>query len=117
LKVIKLDACWILSNITAGSDGHVGMFLSRKELIKKLLDMLAEEETLLKSEVITVFSNLGENCGDFQVEEFYVEQGVLESIVELLKEDEEQVVVGALRNLYNILHRAYIRDKAELITN
>jgi hypothetical protein len=51
------------------------------------------------------------------VEEFYIESGIIDSIVDMLKEEDEKIVLRVLQNLHNILLRAELRNKEGVLEN
>lgn len=71
-------------------------------MLEQLLDLMICDESWVKTEIIAIFANLGENCSEFEVEEFYVEIEIMRFIVELLQDEDIIIVESTLRNLFNI---------------
>jgi hypothetical protein len=69
----------------------------------------------VRAEALRVLVGLGEGGEELPLEEFYVEAEVVVALVELLGEEDEDVVLVALQNLFNMLQRADKKDKGELI--
>ena len=57
LQIVK-ECLWAFSNITAGSEDHIRMFLSCETLVEKILQMMNSLSNEIKREAILTFTNL-----------------------------------------------------------
>jgi hypothetical protein len=71
----------------------VAIMLSREEMLKTLLKLLNEDDKYVQIEILHIFTNLGDNCGQFDIEQFYVDKEIISSLVELLKIDDSLDIV------------------------
>jgi hypothetical protein len=114
-RILRRDACWALSNITAGLERHKMAVIRYEQLIEKLLLMLECEGLSIRKETIFVFANMCYNCGDFEIERYYVDKGIMDSLVDLLDSGDGNVIMAVLLNLGRILQQARSRNKALII--
>ena len=57
-KVIRTEACWVLSNIAAGSLEDVNFLLSHEKLVGKLILLFETDIPAVRAELAVLFSNL-----------------------------------------------------------
>ncbi len=55
-KTLRKEACWVLSNITAGSQEQLQMCIDQG-LIDILVDILTHDDTMVKMEAVWALSN------------------------------------------------------------
>lgn len=70
--VVLKEACWALSNITAGTDEHIVQFMLRKDLIEKLLNLNRVADQMVKSEILWIFTNLERSDLEVGIPEFFI---------------------------------------------
>eukprot|EP00178_Gracilaria_changii_P007837 TRINITY_DN24422_c0_g1_i1.p1 TRINITY_DN24422_c0_g1~~TRINITY_DN24422_c0_g1_i1.p1 ORF type:complete len:114 (-),score=12.11 TRINITY_DN24422_c0_g1_i1:262-603(-) len=56
-KVVRREACWVISNIAAGNRNQVEAILSRENMMKKILELFETDGNDVKREICYIFSN------------------------------------------------------------
>jgi hypothetical protein len=55
---IRKEACWILSNISAGLEEHLNIFYNNREFIETLFNIMSSDEIEVQKEVFWIIANL-----------------------------------------------------------
>eukprot|EP00483_Globobulimina_turgida_P001811 UN01813 len=101
---IKREACWTISNITAGSQQQIESVISCN-LIPTLINILASERFIVAKEALWAISNLTSGGSDKQVQ-FLVNQGVMQPLCKYFNPNQikgNKCLLVALEGLDNIL--------------
>ncbi|KAG7657540.1 Armadillo [Arabidopsis suecica] len=99
-KDIKKDACWTISNITAGTQEQIQMVIEAN-LIDPLVHLLQYAEFDIKKEAAWAIYNVTSGCHD-QVK-YLVEQGCITPLCDLLLCADPKIIIICLKGLENIL--------------
>jgi len=104
LKKLKKDACWVLSNIAAGSPNQV-QALFAEGLIELVIKNLAIESLEIKKEALCVISNATNNITKEQIE-YLLRQNIIEVLGCAIKSPNVELIGITLRVFDNILNKA-----------
>ncbi|PKA48398.1 Importin subunit alpha-1a [Apostasia shenzhenica] len=100
-RSIKQEACWIISNILAGSQENIQAVINAN-IISLLIDLLQNGEIDIKKEVAWALVNVTAGGTDDQIK-FLVSQGCIKPMCDLLTCSEPKIVAVCLEGLFNIL--------------
>ncbi len=100
-KGIRKDACWALSNVTAGSQSQIQAVIEAN-IIPSLIHILSEAEAGTKKEAAWAISNVARYGSPEQIH-YVVDQGCIRPLCDLLTAKDAQVVELALETLESIL--------------
>mmetsp|Transcript_471 Transcript_471/g.554 ORF Transcript_471/g.554 Transcript_471/m.554 type:complete len:545 (-) Transcript_471:45-1679(-) len=101
-KNVRKEMCWLISNITAGTQKQIGTFLKVPKLVEKVVNYAKDAPWDIRKEAIWAVSNACTGGTDSQVI-FMVNQDALESMVAALDVGEYKIVVVALEAIHNML--------------
>ena len=102
-KVVRREACWVISNITAGSSAQVSAVLNRPSIMTKVLSLFETDSNDVKREICYIFSNMA-HAGDQQlIYNIYREANLIRYYVNLLTAEEPKTIEVALECLYIVL--------------
>lgn len=102
-KVVRREACWVISNITAGSRQQVEAVLGRNSLLQKILGMFETDSNDVKREICYVFSNMAHSGEPQHIFNLYRDASIIRYYVNLLSADEAKTIEVALECLYIVL--------------
>lgn len=57
-RVVRVEICWILSNLAAGSKTQVETFTSRKDVLDKIAYLFNTDCIPIRKEICWIYSNL-----------------------------------------------------------
>ena len=100
-KGIRKEACWTLSNITAGNKSQIQHVIDHN-LIPPLVLLLGQAEFDIRKEVAWCISNATSGGSPEQIK-YIVGQGAIPNLVSLLDVAETKIITVALEGLENIL--------------
>jgi len=98
---IKKEACWTISNITAGNKDQVQAVIDAN-IIPPLIHLLLHAEFEIKKEAAWAISN-ATSGGTFHQIEYLVTRGCIPPLCDLLTVQDNKIVQVALEGLGNIL--------------
>lgn len=102
-KVVRRQACWVLSNITAGSKGQVQAVINAQPLMKRVLELFQMDGNDVKREVCYIFSNMSHSGDPEVIFNLYRTTGIIRYYINLLSVQDNKTVEVALQSLYVIL--------------
>uniref|UniRef100_A0A453AM35 IBB domain-containing protein n=1 Tax=Aegilops tauschii subsp. strangulata TaxID=200361 RepID=A0A453AM35_AEGTS len=100
-KIIKKQACLIVSNITAGSKDQIQAVIDA-DVMNHVIVLLKTSETDLKKEAAWAISNAASGGSSDQIQ-YLVSRGCLEPLCNVLKYQDVDLVYTCLEGLQNIL--------------
>lgn len=100
-KGIRKEACWTISNITAGEKNQIQAVIDTN-VIPPLLALLATAEFDIRKEAAWAVSNATSGGSQEQIK-YLVSQGCIPPLCELLEVADARVITVALEGLENIL--------------
>ncbi|KAJ0092139.1 hypothetical protein Patl1_24834 [Pistacia atlantica] len=100
-KSIKKEACWTISNITAGSKSQIQAVIEAN-IIAPLVHLLQNAEFEVKKEAAWAISNATSGGSREQIQ-FLVNQGCIKPLCDLLVCPDPRIVTVCLEGLENIL--------------
>lgn len=100
-KGIRKEACWTISNITAGNKDQIQAIID-SNLIPPLIQLLESAEFDIRKEAAWAISN-GTSGGTPNQIKFFVSQGCIRPLCDLLTVSDPRIVTIALEGLENIL--------------
>ncbi|XP_010442391.1 PREDICTED: importin subunit alpha-1-like [Camelina sativa] len=99
---IKRDACWAISNITAGTEEEIQLVIDAN-LIPKLVNLAQNAEfDIIKEKAVRAISHAALGGSNDQIR-YLVEQGCIKPLCDLLVCPEPEVIFKCLYGLENIL--------------
>jgi importin subunit alpha-1 len=100
-KGIRKETCWSLSNIMAGTSEQISSVIMAN-LIPDLIFLLGNGEFDIRKEIAWAFSNASSSGTRDQIK-FFVDQGCIAPLCELLAANDSKIVEVALDAIANIL--------------
>ncbi|KAH9730669.1 Importin subunit alpha-2 [Citrus sinensis] len=100
-KSIKKEACWTISNITAGNVNQIQAIIEAG-IIGPLVNLLLNAEFEIKKEAAWAISNATSGGSNEQIK-FLVSQGCIKPLCDLLNCPDPRIVTVCLEGLENIL--------------
>ena len=100
-KSIKKEACWTISNITAGNKDQIQAIVENN-IVPPLIYLLAHAEFDIKKEAAWAVSN-ATSGGTHQQISYLVEMGAIKPLCDLIVCSDARIVTVALEGLENIL--------------
>ncbi|KAI3834411.1 hypothetical protein MKX03_032522 [Papaver bracteatum] len=98
---IKKEACWTISNITAGNKDQIQAVIAA-EIIGPLVHLLQTAEFIIQKEAAWAISNATDGGTDEQIK-YLVGQGCIRPLCDLLVCHDPRIVTVCLEGLENIL--------------
>ena len=100
-KGIRKEACWTISNITAGNKDQIHAVIDNN-IVPPLIQLLAHAEFDIRKEAAWAISN-ATSGGNAEQIKFLVQQGCIRPLCDLLTVNDSKIVTIALEALENIL--------------
>ncbi|KAL5723916.1 hypothetical protein ACHQM5_007250 [Ranunculus cassubicifolius] len=101
-KSIKKEACWAISNITAGNKEQIQVVIEA-DIIGPVVDLLQTAEFVIKKEAAWAISNAISGGSNDQIK-YLVSQGCIKPLCDLLVCPEPKIVAVCLEALDSILN-------------
>jgi len=102
-RAIRKETCWLLSNISAGTQSQIGSVFKQRKIIQLLVENAKNEGWDVRKEAIWSVSNIFTGGNDFHVQSLVQADG-LEAMCNVLDiPGENRLVVAALDAIENIL--------------
>jgi len=100
-KAIRKEACWTISNITAGNRAQVQAVIDA-QIIPRLVTLLKNSDFDIKKEAAWALSN-ATSCGSPEQIRYLVDCHIIEPMCDLLANSDSRIVLVGLEALENIL--------------
>jgi len=100
-KSIRKEACWTISNITAGNPDQIE-FVINANIIPPLVSILKNEEFDIQKEAAWAISNATSGGNDAQIR-YLADQGVIPRLCELFTCPDAKIIMVAMEGIENIL--------------
>ena len=100
-KTIKKEACWTISNITAGNKDQIQAIID-EGIVPPLVDLLANAEFDIKKEAAWAISNATSGGTHMQIK-YLVSMQCIKPLCDLINCSDARIVTVALEGLENIL--------------
>ena len=98
---IKKEACWTISNITAGNTQQIGLVIDHN-IVPVLVSLLRGAEFDIKKEAAWAISNATSGGSEEQIR-FLVAQGCIPPLCDLFTCPDPKIITVALEGIENIL--------------
>lgn len=102
-KVVRREACWVISNIAAGNRTQVEAILARETLLKRILELFDTDSNDVRREICYIFSNLAHSGEPTLIFNLYKNINVIRYYVNLLAAEDYKSVEVALECLFIVL--------------
>lgn len=102
-KVVRREACWVVSNITAGNKFQVDAILARESMLKNILHLFETDGNDVKREICYIFSNLAHSGDPVQIFNLYKATNIVRYYLNILSSEDNKAVEVALECLFVIL--------------
>jgi len=99
-KGIRKEACWTISNITAGNKDQIQAVVDNN-IIPPLIQLLTNAEFDIRKEAAWAISNATSGGSPAQIK-FLVQQGCIRPLCDLLTVNDAKIVTIALEGLENV---------------
>jgi len=100
-KSIRKEACWTISNITAGNEAQIE-FVIAANIIPPLVAILKEEDFDIQKEAAWAISNATSGGSDAQIR-YLAHQGVIPRLCDLFACPDSKIIMVAMEGVENIL--------------
>merc|ERR1712224_985064 len=101
-KSLRKEMCWLLSNISAGSQRQISSLLKVPKVAEKLIEFSMQADWETRKEAVWAVSNACTGGSDSQVM-FMVKQNAIEAMISVLDINDSRLVVVGLEAINNIL--------------
>ena len=102
-RSVRKETCWLLSNISAGTQSQIGALFKHKKVIINLIDFATNAGWEVRKEAVWSLANIFAGGNDFHVQSL-VEADGLEAMIRILDTPgENRLVIAALDAIENVL--------------
>jgi len=103
-RAIRKEACWALSNITAGTQAQVQAVIdnSNGAIFPAMINILRTDDYEVKKEALWMIANASNSGSEEQIRHI-IERGVVPVICEMLTAPDSKIIIVALEALENLL--------------
>ncbi|CAD8174198.1 unnamed protein product [Paramecium pentaurelia] len=103
-KAIRREACWTISNITAGSINQVSQVVRDSAILEKLFTLMTTDVEEIVREATWAISNSTKHGTNSDIQ-LLVQKGLLNVFKQLLEGEDTQTMTVVLEALLNVLKR------------
>jgi len=114
-KILVKETCWTISNITAGTPIHIQRVMDSGLFTKLLVIVHKSDDPLIRREAAWAISN-AISCGNTDLINYFVSQGFLKIICELLTSQEPRTIISMLDCIDKILKQGE-KDKENYLSS
>lgn len=100
-KTVRKEACWVLSNITAGTNEQLQMCID-VGAVDKLVHLLQHDDMVVKNEAIWALSNCTASANASQFKDL-VDRGIIKALGCILQVKDVRMLAVSLEGLDNVL--------------
>lgn len=101
-RTVRKEACWVVSNIAAGTERQIGTVIKTKGCMQRLTQMAISSEWEVRKEAIWVVSNIATGGTDKHIMSV-IEAGAIEAVCSVLDVNDTKMLLVALDAVDNIL--------------
>lgn len=101
-RMVRKEACWVLSNIAAGTHKQISAVIKTKGCCVRVTEMATSAEWEVRKEAIWVISNIATGGTDGQIMSI-IEAGAIDSVCSILDINDTKMLLVALDAVDNIL--------------
>lgn len=94
-RMLRKEACWVVSNIAAGTQQQIGTVLKTKGCMQQVIQMAMTNEWEVRKEAIWVLSNIATGGTDKQIMTV-IEAGAIDAICSILDVNDSKMLLVAL---------------------
>ncbi|KAL7532724.1 hypothetical protein ACHAXR_004801 [Thalassiosira sp. AJA248-18] len=94
-RMIRKEACWVLSNVAAGTNQQISTVLRSKGCMQRVVEMAISSEWEVRKEAIWIVSNIATGGSDKQIMSV-VEAGAIDAICSVLNVNDSKMLLVAL---------------------
>lgn len=102
-RMIRKEACWVISNVAAGTQPQIKTLLKTKGVMMQIAEMAIHSEWEVRKEAIWVISNVVSGGNDAQVMST-VEAGAIDAVCSILNVNDTKMLLVALDAINGILN-------------
>ncbi len=109
-RTVRKEACWVLSNIAAGTHRQISTVIGTKECMQRVTDMAVSSEWEVRKEAVWVVGNIATGGTDEQIMSI-IEAGAIDAVCSILGVNDTKMLIVALDAVECILKLGAKLDK------